>query len=63
MVALIFNIIFDLAKKNLRSVYNILMFLGAIALLAGVNISAVLLVLIAGSVALGIGEIKRRFIK
>ena len=63
VVALIFNIIFDLAKKNLRSVYNILMFLGAIALLAGVNISAVLLVLIAGSVALGIGEIKRRFIK
>ena len=63
VVALIFNIIFDLAKKNLKSIYNILMFFGAIALLIGVNISAVLLVVLAGSVALAIGEFKRRLIK
>lgn len=63
VVALIFNIIYDLAKKNLKSVYSVLMFLGAIGLLIGVNISAVCLVVIAGGVALSIGEFKRRFIK
>lgn len=63
VVALILNIIYDLAKKNLKSIFNVLMFLGAIALLAGFHISAVFLVILAGMVALGIGEFKRRFIK
>ena len=63
VVALIFNVIIELAKKNLRGIYNVFMFLGAIGLLVGLNISAVFLVLIAGSVALGIGEFKRRFAK
>ena len=63
VVALIFNVIFDLVRKNLKTVYSVLMFLGAIGLLVGFNISAVLLVVLAGSVALGIGEFKRRFVK
>lgn len=63
VVALIVSIIYDLARKNLKSLYAVLMFLGAIALLAGFNISAVLLVVVTGSVALGIGEFKRRFLK
>lgn len=63
VVALIFNIIFDLAKKNLKSIYNFLIFLAAIVLLVGFNISAVLLVLLTGCAALGIGECKRRFVK
>ena len=63
VVALIVNIIFDLAKKNLKNVYSVGMFLGSIGLLVGLNISAVLLVVLAGCVALAIGEIKRRFVK
>ena len=63
VVALIVNIIFDLAKKNLKSIYSVVMFLGAMGLLIGVNVSAVLLVVLAGCVALGVGEIKRRLIK
>lgn len=63
VVALILNIIYDLAKKNLRSVYNVVIFLGAIGLMVGADISAVLLVVLAGCVALGVGEIKRRLIK
>ena len=63
VVALILNIIYDLAKKNLRRVYNVVIFLGAIGLLVGADISAVLLVVLAGCVALGVGEIKRRLIK
>ena len=63
VVALILNIIYDLSKKNLRSVYNVVIFLGAIGLMVGADISAVLLVVLAGCVALGVGEIKRRLIK
>ena len=63
VVALIFNVMFDLAKKNLKSIYNVLMFLGAIALLVGVNISAVLMIILAGSIALAVGEFKRRLLK
>ena len=63
VVALILNVIYDLAKKNLRSIFNVLMFLGAITLLVGFDISAVVLILLAGVVALLIGEYKRRLIK
>lgn len=63
VVALIFNIIFDLAKKNLNSWFNVVMFIGAIGLLAGFNISAVLLVIIAGIFSLAVGEIKRKLAK
>ena len=63
VVALILNIIYDLAKKNLKSGFNVFMFLGAIALLVGFNLSAVVLVLLAGMVALVVGEAKRRLVK
>lgn len=63
VVALILDIVYDLAKKNLRSLFNVVMFLMAIALLVGVNISAVLLVVLSGLISLGIGEFKRRFVK
>ena len=63
VVALICDIIYDLATKNLRSWFNTVMFLGVIALLVGFNISAVVLVLLSGSVALAVGEFKRRFVK
>ena len=63
VVALICNIIFDLAKKNLNSLFNVIMFLGAIGLLVGINISSVLLVIVTGSFSLAVGEIRRRFVK
>ena len=63
VVALILDIIYDLAKKNLKSIFNVLMFLSAITLLAVFDLSAVVLVLLAGMVALLIGECKRRFVK
>ena len=63
VVALIFDIIYNLAKKNLKSAFNIFMFLGAIGVLVGFNISAVALIIIAGCVALSFGEFKRRWIK
>ena len=63
VVALILDVIYNLVKKNLKSGFAVFMFLGAIALLVGFNISAVVLILLSGMVALGIGEFKRRLKK
>ena len=63
VVALILDIMYDLAKKNLKNGFGVFMFLSATALLIGFNISAVVLVVLAGLVALAVGEFKRKFVK
>lgn len=63
VAALIADIIYDLAKKNIRSYMAAAVFVGALALLVWGNLSAVWVVIIAGMVALAAGELRRRIRK
>ncbi len=60
VVALIADIIYDLARKNIKDYFGMIIFFGALILLVGINLSAVMIVILAGMVALAIGELKRR---
>lgn len=63
VAALIADIIYDLAKKNIRDYMAAIVFIGALILLAVADLSAVWIVFIAAVVALSVGEIKRRIKK
>ncbi len=60
VAALIFNIIYDLARKNIKNYLGAIIFLGALVLLIAFNLSAVWIVFLAGTTALVLGEIKGR---
>lgn len=60
VTALIADVIYDLAKKNLKDYLGVIVFLSALALLIGLNLSAVWVVVLAGTAALIIGEVKRK---
>ena len=59
VAALIADVVYDLAKKNLNNYFAATIFITAMILLVWLDVSAVLLVLLAGMVALAAGEIKR----
>ena len=63
VAALIADIIYDLAKKNIKDYMAAAVFIGALVLLVGGGLSAVMVVFIAGAWSLGWGEIKRRIKK
>lgn len=60
VAALIADIIYDMARRNIKNYLSALLFLGALGLLIGFNLSAVWVVILAGAAALVAGEIKRR---
>lgn len=60
VAALIADIIYDLAKKNIKNYMAAAVFIGALILMVAYNLSAVWIVIIAAVVALFSGEIKRR---
>ncbi len=60
VVALIADIVYGLWKKNVKGCQNLAIFAGALILLAGLNFSAVWIVLIAAAAALVCEEIRRR---
>lgn len=59
VAALIADIIYDLARKNIRDYFSAAIFLGALVLLIGVDLSAVMIVIFAGMVSLAMGELRR----
>ncbi len=59
VAALIADIIYDLAHKNIRDYFSAAIFLGALVLLIGVDLSAVMIVIFAGMVSLAMGELRR----
>ncbi len=60
VVALIADIVYDLWKKNIKGYDSAIVFVCALVLLAGFNLSAVWIVLLAAVSALAAGEIRRR---
>lgn len=60
VAALIADVIYDLARKNIKDFFSVAVFLGALALLIGLNLSAVWVVITAGISAFLFGEVKRR---
>lgn len=60
VAALIADIIYDLARKNIRNYLSAIVFVAALGLLIGFNLSAVWIVILAGTAALAAGEVKRR---
>lgn len=60
VVALVADIVYDLMKKNVRTLQASIIFMGALVLLVGANLSAIMIVMLAGMVALAIGEFRRR---
>ena len=60
VAALIADVIFDLARKNIAGYMSVFVFIGALALLVGAGLSAVWIVIIAGTVSLAAGEIRRK---
>lgn len=60
VAALIADVIYDLAKKNIKNYMAGIIFIGALVLSVWGNLSAVWIVLIAGGCALAIGEISRK---
>lgn len=60
VAALIADIIYDLARKNIRNYLSAIVFIAALGLLIGFNLSAVWIVILAGTAALAAGEMKRR---
>lgn len=60
VAALIADIIYDMARRNIKNYLSALLFLGALGLLIGFNLSAVWVVILAGAAALAAGEVKRR---
>ena len=60
VAALIADIIYDLARKNIRNYLSAIVFIAALGLLIGFNLSAVWIVILAGTAALAAGEVKRR---
>lgn len=60
VAALIADIIYDLARKNIKNYFSVVVFLGALALLIGLNLSAVWVVVTAGATALLFGEIRKK---
>ncbi len=63
VVALITSMVYDLARKHINNWYSVIIFIGALALLVGMNFSAVAIVLIAGITALSVGEIRGKLKK
>jgi chromate transporter len=63
VLALIASMVYDLARKNIKGWYGVVIFIGALALLIGANFSAVAVVLTAAVTALSVGEIKRKIKK
>lgn len=60
IVALIVDVVYNLARKNVKNYTDGIIFAGALALCAACHLSAVVIVLIAGSMGLVVGEIKRK---
>lgn len=60
VTALIADVIYDLARKNIKDFFSVIVFLGALALLIGLNLSAVWVIVAAGTAAFLVGEVKRR---
>ncbi len=60
VAALIADVIFDLARKNIKGFLNVFVFMGALALLIMFNLSAVWIVIVSGIFALLVNEIGRR---
>ncbi len=60
VAALIADIIYDLARKNIKNYISAIIFLSALGLLIAFNLSAVWIVLLAGTTALVLGEIRGR---
>jgi chromate transporter len=63
VLALIMSMVYDLARKNIKGWYEILIFVGAVVLLVYANFSAVAVVLTTAVTVLSVGEIKRKFRK
>ena len=63
VLALIANITYDLAKKNIKNLQGVLFFIGALWLLVGFGFSAVAVVLTAVLAAFSISEIKMKLKK
>jgi chromate transporter len=63
VLALIASMVYDLARKNIKGWYGVIIFIGALALLISANFSAVAVVLTAAVTALSVGEIKRKIKK
>lgn len=63
VVALIADIVYELWRKNVKIASDVLIFIGAILLLAIFKISAVWIVLLAAVSALILGEIKNKRVK
>lgn len=63
VVALIADIIYDLARKNIKDYLNTIIFLASLALLIGTSISAVTLILLMAIFSLAFGELKRKIKK
>lgn len=60
VAALIADVIYSLARKNVKDYQSAIVFVGTLILLVGMNFSAVMVVVFAAMVALVFGEIKRR---
>ena len=63
VAALITDIIYDLARKNIKNYLSTIIFLVSLTLLIGANISAVSLVLLTAIFSLAFGELKRKIKK
>lgn len=59
VVALIADVLYDLAKKYLKRYKSIVIFLGGLGLLVGFKFSAVWIVIMAGITSLILGKLKR----
>lgn len=63
VLALIASMTYDMARRNIKDMYGVSVFVGALVLLIGVEVSAVVIVILAAVTALGVGEIKRKIKK
>lgn len=60
VAALIADVIYDLARKNIKDYFSTAIFLSALGLLVGFSLSAVWVVIFAGVAALFVGEFRKK---
>jgi len=63
VLALIASMVYDMGKKNLITIQNVLFFMSALGLLIGLHFSAAVVVITAVIAALCLGEIQRKLKK